>query len=555
MSNMSTIYLLYLGGRRISSQALSLNRSRSDALAFTGRRESEEAAGLVSGDAQLTGADLSLGVQLSDIPDGGTLAGHAFGKPVLLARDGGDVVAVGGACTHYGAPLADGLRTGSMVRCPWHHACFDLRTGEAVRAPALNPLPRYRVDRRDDRVIVAGELGPAPRRTTARSPRNVVIIGAGAAGDAAADMLRREGYEGAIALIGEDHDPPCDRPNLSKDYLAGNAPEEWIPLRPSDFHAAQGIELVVGRRATGIDAGRRVVTLDDGTARSFDQLLLATGASPIRLPASVDPHGRALYLRTLADSRAIIARCEGAKSAVVIGASFIGLEVAASLRARGLAVSVVAPEATPLARVLGPELGTLVRSVHEAHGVHFHLGRSVGALDATGVLLDDGTRLPADFVVAGVGVRPNDALGAGAGLVVDRGIVVDAYMETSVPGIHAAGDVARYPDPITAGMVRVEHWAVAQRQGQVAARNILGARDRFASAPFFWSQHFDMTIGYVGHAESWDEVAVEGSLPGRDCIVRYRSHGRTLAVATIGRDAASLEAETAIENQIARAVR
>jgi apoptosis-inducing factor 3 len=508
----------------------------------------------VSGEPELTGPDLTVGVPLSDISDGGMLSGHAFGKPVLLARTGDTVTAVGGACTHYGAPLADGLRTGDLLRCPWHHACFDLRTGEAVRAPALNPLPRYRVERRGGQVVVTGELGATERRVPARTPGSVVIIGAGAAGDAAADMLRREGYTGIVTLIGDDRDPPCDRPNLSKDYLAGNAPEEWIPLRPAGFYDERRIELVRGRRVTAIDTRQRFVALDDGSSLGYDALLLATGASPTRLPSSVDSTGRVLYLRTLADSRAIIAAAAQAKTAIVIGASFIGLEVAASLRARGLDVSVVAPEQVPLERVLGPELGSLVRSVHEAKGVRFHLGRSVTSIDARAVVLDDGTALSGDIVVAGVGVRPNDSLGADAGLRVDRGIVVDQHLETSVSGIYAAGDVARYPDPITGTAVRIEHWAVAQRQGQVAARNILGARQRFHSAPFFWSQHFDMTIGYVGHADAWDEIAIDGSVQDRDCTVRYRAHGRTLAVATIGRDLESLQAELAIESQIARAV-
>ena len=506
----------------------------------------------MSGDAQLSGPDLSVGVPLSEIPDGGMLAGHALGAPVLLARSGGEVHAVGGVCAHYGAPLADGVRTGHTVRCPWHHACFDLRTGEAVRAPALKPLPRYRVERRGDTVVVSGELPASPRRTPKRQPRSVLIVGGGAAGDAAADMLRREGYEGPLALIGEDPDPPCDRPNLSKDYLAGNAPEEWIPLRSPSFYSDQGIELLTGTRVTALDVAAKQVVLDGGRKRAYDALILATGASPVRLPATVDPEGRVMYLRTLADSRAIIERAKTARRVVVIGASFIGLEVAAALRARGLDVRVVAPEARPLERVLGPELADTIRGVHESNGVVFHLGRTAGRIAAGAVTLDDGARLDADFVVAGVGVRPNDELARSAGLPVDKGMLVDASMETAAAGVYAAGDVARYPDPITNSRVRVEHWVVAQRQGQVAARNVLGARQRFDCAPFFWSQHFDMTIGYVGHAESWSEIAVEGSLEARDCIVRFRMHGRTLAVATIGRDRESLDAEIAIEHQVAR---
>ena len=502
----------------------------------------------MSGEQKLTGPDLTLGVPLSQVADGGMLAGHAFGKPVVVVRRGTELFAVSGVCTHYSGPLGEGIVAGDTIRCPWHHACFSLRTGEAVRAPALNPLPRFEVERRGDTIVVTRESpAPAPRRRPQRSPRSVVIVGAGAAGDAAADMLRREGYEGPISLVGEDRDAPYDRPNISKDYLAGNAPEDWIPLRPKTFYQDHGIELLTGKRVTRIDTATKTVALDDGSSRSYDALLLATGASPVRLPLSVDPDGRVMYLRTLADSRAIIARLETAKTAVVVGASFIGLEVAASLRARKLDVHVVAPEERPLERVLGRELGDLVRAVHESNGVRFHLGRTTARVDGTRIVLDDGTELVADLVVAGIGVRPNEALAADAGLAVAKGVRVNEYLETGAPGIFAAGDVARYPDFITGKDVRIEHWAVAQRQGQVAARNILGARQRFDAAPFFWSAHFDMTIGYVGHAEEWDDVAIDGRVEDRDCAVSYRLRGRTLAVATVGRDLESLRAEVALE--------
>jgi NADPH-dependent 2,4-dienoyl-CoA reductase/sulfur reductase-like enzyme/nitrite reductase/ring-hydroxylating ferredoxin subunit len=493
----------------------------------------------------LTGPDLGRGVPLSDIPDGGTLAGHALGKPVLLVRRGTELFAVDASCTHYGGPLAEGLVVGDTVRCPWHHACFSLRTGEAVRAPALRPLDRWNVEVRDGRVHVSGVVTTATaRRTPARSPASVVIVGGGAAGDAAADVLRREGYEGPITLVSADTSAPYDRPNLSKDYLAGNAPEEWIPLRTPEFYRDLNVTLRLETPASGIDRASRRVQLSDGSSLGYDALLIATGASPIRLSAL----GPAVqYLRTLDDSRSIIAAAKRARRAVVIGASFIGLEVAASLRARGVEVHVVAPEQVPLERILGVDIGGFVRGVHEAHGVSFHLGRSVRAVDATGATLDDGSRVAADLVVAGIGVRPNEELAAAAGLAVDKGIVVNQYLETNTPGIFAAGDVARFPDPRSGTNIRVEHWVVAQRMGQTAARNILGANDPFDAVPFFWSAHFDSTICYVGHAAAWDDMELSGSLEKRDCTVTYRAKGRTLAIATIGRDRASLEAELALE--------
>ncbi|HWJ24818.1 MAG TPA: FAD-dependent oxidoreductase [Gemmatimonadaceae bacterium] len=509
--------------------------------------------------APLTGPDLrEQGVPLADIADGGMLLGHALGKPVLLARHGDDVFAIGATCTHYGGPLAEGLLVGETVRCPWHHACFSVRTGEATCAPALRPVARWEIERRDGRVYVAREIEPldgatpapaARRATTASSsaPSSVGIIGGGAAGSAAAEMLRREGYDGPITMISADDAPPYDRPNVSKDYLAGNAPEEWIPLRPPEFYAEHRIELLTGHRVTALDAAHRRLTLGDGTTHDYGALLLATGADPVRLPAHLHTGIPVLYLRTLADSRAIIAAAAGAKRVVVLGASFIGLEVAASLRARGLEVHVVAPESRPLERVLGPELGDYVRALHDAHGVTFHLGRTAGGVDATGVTLGSGERIEADFVVAGIGVRPNLALAEGAGLLIDRGVAVNEYLETSAPGVYAAGDVARWPDPHSGERIRVEHWVVAQRQGQTAARNMLGARERYAAVPFFWSQHYDVAINYVGHAERWDEVAITGDVRGGDCTVALRSGGKTLAVVTVGRERASLEAEASLE--------
>jgi len=375
----------------------------------------------------------------------------------------------------------------------------------------------------------------------------VLIIGGGAAGSAAAEMLRRCEYEGPVTLVSADESLPYDRPNLSKDYLAGNAPEEWIPLRPREFYDEQRIALELGIRAAAIDPVAGRVALADGRSLDYGALLLATGADPVRLPIEGAAQAHVHYLRTLADSRAIIERSTRAAQAVVMGASFIGLEVAASLRARGLEVHVVAPESRPLERVMGPELGDLIRTVHEEHGVTFHLGQTASRIDERTVTLQSGESLAADLVVIGVGVRPTVALAESAGLAVDRGVLVDEYLETSAPGVFAAGDIARWPDPHTGERIRVEHWVVAQRQGQTAARNILGLGERFAAVPFFWSQHYDMQISYVGHAERWNRIDVDGSLEQRDCALTFRADGRTLAVATVGRDRASLAAEVALE--------
>jgi NADPH-dependent 2,4-dienoyl-CoA reductase/sulfur reductase-like enzyme/nitrite reductase/ring-hydroxylating ferredoxin subunit len=502
------------------------------------------------GDAKTSGPNLADGVRLAQLADGALLLGHVGGDPVLLARRGEEVFAVAATCTHYGGPLAKGLLVDDTVRCPRHHACFSLRSGEAMRPPALDPIACWRVEYQDGIVYVREKREPAPSPTPLPAeggPKSIVIIGGGGAGNCAAETLRHEGYTGGITILSVDSSEPYDRPNLSKDYLAGKAAEEWIPLRSPEFYREHGIELRLDTRVTAIDPVSREVRLADQHQHPYDALLIATGAEPVRLDVPGGSLAHVHYLRSLADSRAIIASAKAGQRAVVIGASFIGLEVAASLRARDLDVHVVAPDAIPMQRVMGQEIGHLVRKIHEEHGVHFHLGTTAKSIDETGVSLKTGERLAADLVVVGIGVRPSLELAEKAGLAIDRGVVVNEYLETSVPGIFAAGDIARWPDPHTGERIRVEHWVVAERQGQTAARNMLGRGERFDAVPFFWSVHYDVPILYVGHAENWDKVEIDGKVDAKDCRVTYRRDNRVLAVATIGRDAENLRAEFELE--------
>src|SRR5438552_417341 len=371
-----------------------------------------------SGD--LEGPDLDNGCKIDQVADGEMLLGHAFGEQVLVARRGDELFAIGATCTHYGGPLAKGLLVDCTVHCPWHHARFDLRTGEAIAAPALNNVACYKIDKREAQFFVTSKIDEKPVRKPKSSPASVVIVGAGAAGGAAAEMLRREGYDRAGRLIRADGVLPYDRPNLSKDYLAGTASEEWIPLRSADFYREQKIDTFTNTSVTAIDPQEKKVTLTDGRSLGYGALLLATGAEPVRLaiPGGDLPH--VYYLRTLTDSRRIIDKAKSSKRAVVIGASFIGLEVAWSVR--------------------------------------------------------DG-----------------------------------------------------------------------KRQGQTAARNILGADEAFNLPPFFWSNHFDLHIHYVGHGGGDDRSTVSGNVKAKDASVIFRAGENVTAVASIGRDVENLKAEVALE--------
>jgi NADPH-dependent 2,4-dienoyl-CoA reductase/sulfur reductase-like enzyme len=465
-----------------------------------------------------------------------------------VARVGGALFAVGARCTHYQGPLGEGLLVGETVRCPWHHARFCLRTGEAIGAPAIDPVGCWQVEERDGLVVVRGKAErpqPARRPAAGAAPRRVVVAGGGAAGFAAAEMLRRHGFDGAVTIVSADADPPYDRPNCSKEYLAGEAPAEWMPLRERAWYGDHDVDLRLDTEVSALDLGGRTVELKGGERLAYDALVLATGAEPLRPPGLDGP--KVHVLRSLRDADAIAQSAEGARRVAVVGASFIGLEVAASLRHRGLEVVVVGPEETPLEKVMGRELGRWIQALHEQHGVVFHLGRRAQGYADGRLTLDSGEALAADFVVVGAGVRPRTALAETAGLKTDKGVLVDRWLRTEAAGVYAVGDVARYPDPHTGRAIRVEHWVHAERQGQHAARMLLGDNAPYGDPPFFWSAHYDTSIRYVGHAEGFEPPQIEGSLEAGDAAVRFRKDGRTLAVATVGRDIAALKAELDFE--------
>ena len=504
---------------------------------------------------QAPGPDFSAGIRLEDVPEEGTLGGRVGDEPLLVSRFGGELFAVSGACTHYGAALASGLVDGEAVRCPLHHACFNLRTGAAERTPALDPLDRWRVEVEDGRLFVREKLAPAPASARPASVERVVIVGGGAAGLACANELRRLGHGGAIILLSEDNDAPYDRPNLSKDVLAGTAPAEWLPLRGDDWYAENGIELRLGCEVASLDPAARRVRTAGGEDIPYDRLLLATGSEPNRPRGAGFAAENVFTLRSIADAAAVAAPARPDARAVVIGASFIGLEAAAALRQRQVAVTVVAPGQVPFESLFGAEVGGWFQRLHEQNGVRFQLGASATGIEEGRVELGDGGSLPADFVLLGIGVRPRVALAEAAGLATAAGGVrVDRFLETSVPGVFAAGDLAAYPDPLGDAPMRIEHWVVAERQGQTVAANMLGAAQPFRAVPFFWTEQYGVALRYVGHAAEWDEVAIDGDVASGDFIARYYCQGRHLASAAVGRDRAILDEELRLEGRIAEAL-
>ena len=482
--------------------------------------------------------------KISDFADGEMKQVSAAGKEILLARVGGTFHAVGATCTHYGAPLVEGVLNGKHLVCPWHHACFDITTGDLQEPPALDALPHYEVKLENDQVILRVPDDGSDRRTPRlikRDPadeRLFVIAGGGAAGYAAAQTLREDGFTGRVVLIIREDHLPYDRPNLSKEYLQGKAEPEWLPLRGEEFFAEHDIEVIRGKEIERIEATERTIKFADGETLRCDALLIATGGEPRKLPFQSADQRNVFLLRSYADADMLIAAAEKGKRAVVIGASFIGMEVASSLATRGCEVTVVAPDDVPFQKILGAEIGKLFQDVHEGKGVKFKLGASVagftGPNKVTAVTLENGERLDADLVVVGVGVKPATAFIKGVMLQPDGGVFVDEHMRAA-DDVYAAGDIAYFPS-LTGERQRIEHWRTAMQQGRIAAHNMCGKDVAYEGVPFFWTNQFDLGLVYVGHATKWDEIIYQGSLSARDFLAFYMKGNRVVAVAGMNRD-------------------
>jgi NADPH-dependent 2,4-dienoyl-CoA reductase/sulfur reductase-like enzyme/nitrite reductase/ring-hydroxylating ferredoxin subunit len=462
---------------------------------------------------------------------------------ILLARVNDRFHAVSATCPHYGAPLAEGVLCGTRVVCPWHHAAFNVVNGDLEEPPALNGLTSYGVRLEGERIMVDLSEEKQDRHTVKNvdheDPRQFVIIGAGAAGYAAAQTLREEGFRGNVVMITREDRAPYDRPNLSKDYLHGHAEPEWMPLRSDEFFNDHGIKLVLNREVTRVDARAKMITFETGETLDYDALLVATGGAPVRLNIPGSDLRNVCMLRSFADADSIIETANRSRRAVVVGASFIGMEAAYSLRERGLEVTVVAPSHEPFEAVLGAEIGAVFRREHEKHGVKFKLGSIVyrfeGSHNVEAVVLDSGERIETDMVVVGVGVRPVTQFLEGVEFDENGGVIVDSHL-CATDGIYAAGDIANFVDPRTGKRTRIEHWRTAQQQGRTAARNMAGQNTAFDAVPFFWTRQFDIGLLYVGHASSWDKIIYRGDTSSQEFLAFFIKDNRVDAVAGMNRD-------------------
>ena len=499
--------------------------------------------------------DFGQGVSADLLVEGKPIAGSVDGKPIVVVRHASGLSALAGKCTHLGAPLEKGLICDGELRCPWHHARFSLATGEAVGAPAFEPLARYMVVEEDHTVRVTSEQDPVPAIEAAPSIGRIVIVGGGAAGHACAEMLARHGAGASVTLLSSDADAPYDRTLCSKQYLAGKKTRDEAMLPEPGLGRGTKPTIRLGCEISAIDTHNRSVTLADGETIAFDKLILATGAEPVVPDFTGSDRDDAYVVRTLVDTDALIEHAGYARRAIVLGSSYIGLEVAASLTGRGLSVTVVADGEIPLEKTAGSEIGKFIRSLHEDKGVVFHMGREVTQWDGSAATLDDGTVIEGDLLVMGTGVQPRIALCEAAGLTIagkeeGGGVAVDGQLQTSSGGIYAIGDIASVPDPRLAHKIRVEHWVVAQRMGQWLARHLLGVVEGdYHDTPFFWSGHYGTSLRYVGHVASPDDQDIDGEVTAGDFTATFREDGQEQAVMTCGRDLAALKAEAAMDQR------
>jgi apoptosis-inducing factor 3 len=471
--------------------------------------------------------------RVSDLPRSGMREVEVNKKKILLVRQDNEITALGATCPHAGAPLAEGVLVDGQIICPWHKAAFCTRTGKRIDPPAVDDLEVFSINVQDGNIVLIPARAPEVAPRNAEDARHFIVLGAGAAGFSAAQTLRESGFNGAVTLISSEADLPYDRTILSKYVLAGQAAGEKSPLQDDDFYKTKKIKRYKAE-VLDLDPEKRRITLSDGQTLTYDAALIATGGMVIPPPFSGGNLTNVFTLRSQTDAQQIVQAAARSRRAVVIGASFIGMEAAAALRERGLDVTVVAMERAPFERPLGADIGNVYRQIHEEKGVAFRFGAYVerihGETKVDAVILKDGERLEADLVVAGLGVRPATNFVKAMTREDDHALIVDEHLRISSE-LYAAGDAAAFPLYGDGPLVRIEHWRLAEQQGRLAARNMLGFNETFVAVPYFWTIQYMIKLDYVGHATGEDELVIRGDLGERRFIAYYLRDGVVAAAA------------------------
>jgi apoptosis-inducing factor 3 len=481
-----------------------------------------------------------------ELQDGEMKAFSVGENKVLLSKIAGDFYAVGGVCPHYGAALDEGILHDGTIVCPWHYAFYDAKTGDLKEPPSLDSLPRYEVVIEGQNVVVKLPGVIPDRRVPTMSRRNFkadkrifAIVGAGAAGNAAAQTLREDGFEGRIVMITYENSFPYDRPMLSKEFMEGSAAPDLLPLRSETFYQDHDIELMFGSKVARVDIPAKLITFENGESLAYDAILVTSGGVPKPLAVPGAELGNIFTLRSFEDAKQIVKAAEKASHVGIIGSGFIGMEIAHSLTKRNLPLTVITPEQTPFQNVLGKEIGKMFQVLHEKAGVRFRMGAKVARFEGTtsvqSLVLVSGERIEADLVIAGVGVRPACDFLHGIDLLPDGSVTVDEFF-CAAKDLYAAGDIATFPLPYTGEKVRIEHWRTAQQQGRVAGHNMAGKKMAYASVPFFWTNQVDLYFRYVGHAKEWDDIIIQGDVVSQDFIAYYVKNDRVIAAAGNNRE-------------------
>ncbi len=489
--------------------------------------------------------------QVNDLQNGQMQQIAVGDSQILLSKINDQFYATGAFCTHYGAPLAKGVLCAERIVCPWHNACFNAIAGQQEEPPGLDSLATFLTRVEGEQVIVKLPDEIPQQRTLEmarclpdQDKRTLVVLGAGAAGMAAVEVLRQEGFQGKIVLVSAEEKLPYDRTKLSKNYLQGKAEEDSLSLRSCEFYDHHDIELRFGKAVTKVNALDKSITFEDNSSLKYNSLLLATGGKARKLDVPGSDLANIFTLRQPEDVNSILDAVKDAQKALIIGSSFIGMEAAASLTQQGLEVTVVSPNDVPFKKILGDKLGKMFQKLHEKNGVTFKFGTKATKFTGEGkverVVLENGETIATDLVIIGIGVEPNTSYLEGIELhEKDRSIPVNKYLQTEIEDIYAAGDIAYFPYAPMGESTRIEHWRLAAQQGRIAAENMVGKnkpQEVSQIVPFFWSGQYDLKLRYVGHAEKWDEIFIDGDLDRTEFLAFYLQGNKIMAVAGVNRD-------------------